>query len=85
MTILRSTDSLSHDAPRGTEVTPVTSGIGAGLAGLDFERPHVRFGWSPNAIAIWDNRGAQHHAVGDDWPAPCTMERVSIAGGVLTR
>lgn len=46
---------------------------------------HVRFRWSPNAIAIWDNRSTQHYAVGDYWPAPRTMERVTVAGDRVTR
>ena len=46
---------------------------------------HVRFRWTPNAIAIWDNRSTQHYAVGDYWPEPRTMERVTVAGDVVTR
>jgi taurine dioxygenase len=45
----------------------------------------VRFRWTPNAIAIWDNRSTQHYAVGDYWPAPRVMERVTVAGDVVTR
>ena len=41
---------------------------------------HVRWNWTPDSIAIWDNRATQHDAVGDYWPAPRTMERVTIAG-----
>lgn len=45
----------------------------------------VRFRWTPNAIAIWDNRSTQHYAVGDYWPAPRQVERVTIAGDVVKR
>jgi alpha-ketoglutarate-dependent taurine dioxygenase len=40
----------------------------------------VRFRWSPNAVAIWDNRSTQHYPVADYWPAKRRMERVTIAG-----
>jgi len=40
----------------------------------------VRFRWTPNAIAIWDNRATQHYPVADYWPARRRMERVTIAG-----
>ena len=40
----------------------------------------VRFRWSPNAVAIWDNRATQHYPVADYWPARRRMERVTIAG-----
>lgn len=41
---------------------------------------HVRFRWTPNAVAIWDNRATQHYPVADYWPAKRRMERVTIAG-----
>lgn len=40
----------------------------------------VRFRWSANAVAIWDNRATQHYPVADYWPARRRMERVTIAG-----
>jgi taurine dioxygenase len=40
----------------------------------------VRWRWSPNAIAIWDNRCTQHYAVQDYWPAVRKMERAGIVG-----
>jgi len=42
----------------------------------------VRFRWTPNAVAIWDNRPTQHYPVADYWPARRRMERVTIAGDV---
>lgn len=40
----------------------------------------VRFSWTPNSVAIWDNRCTQHYAVQDYWPAPRKMERAGIRG-----
>ena len=40
----------------------------------------VRFRWSPNAVAIWDNRSTQHYPVADYWPARRRMERVTVMG-----
>jgi taurine dioxygenase len=42
----------------------------------------VRFRWTPNAVAIWDNRATQHYPVADYWPARRRMERVTIRGDV---
>lgn len=39
-----------------------------------------RFRWTPNSIAFWDNRAAQHLAASDYFPAVRVMERVTIAG-----
>jgi taurine dioxygenase len=46
---------------------------------------HVRFCWTPNALAIWDNRSTQHYAVGDYWPQPRTMERATVSGDRVER
>jgi taurine dioxygenase len=40
----------------------------------------VRWRWSPNSVAIWDNRCTQHYAVMDYWPAVRKMERAGIIG-----
>ena len=40
----------------------------------------VRWKWSPNSFAIWDNRCTQHYAVMDYWPAVRKMERAGIIG-----
>ena len=40
----------------------------------------VRFQWSVNAIALWDNRSAQHFAMWDYWPQPRQGHRVTIRG-----
>ena len=46
------------------------------------QRPEfqVRFNWSPNAIALWDNRCTQHFALWDYWPEERKGHRVTIAG-----
>ncbi|MFF5989699.1 TauD/TfdA dioxygenase family protein [Prauserella flavalba] len=40
----------------------------------------VRFRWTENAVAFWDNRATQHYAVNDYAPHPRVAERVAIAG-----
>lgn len=39
-----------------------------------------RFRWEPGSVAFWDNRGTQHYAASDYWPARRVMERVAIVG-----
>ena len=40
----------------------------------------VRWRWTKNSFAIWDNRCTQHYAVHDYWPATRRMERATIIG-----
>ncbi|MDQ8703559.1 TauD/TfdA family dioxygenase [Streptomyces sp. LHD-70] len=40
----------------------------------------VRWRWTENSVAIWDNRSTQHYAVQDYWPAVRRMERAGIVG-----
>ena len=40
----------------------------------------VRWRWTENSVAIWDNRCTQHYAVQDYWPAVRRMERAGIVG-----
>ncbi|MBD8053791.1 TauD/TfdA family dioxygenase [Rhodococcus ruber] len=40
----------------------------------------VRWRWTKNSVAIWDNRSTQHYAVQDYWPAVRRMERAGIVG-----
>jgi taurine dioxygenase len=40
----------------------------------------VRFRWTKNSVALWDNRCTQHYAVQDYWPAVRKMERAGIVG-----
>jgi len=46
------------------------------------QRPEfqLRFRWSQNAIALWDNRSTQHFALWDYWPATREGHRVTIKG-----
>ncbi|MGE0626068.1 MAG: TauD/TfdA dioxygenase family protein [Pseudomonadales bacterium] len=46
------------------------------------QRPEfqVRFRWSPNAVAFWDNRCTQHFALWDYWPEERKGHRVTIEG-----
>jgi taurine dioxygenase len=41
---------------------------------------HVRFRWTPHAIAFWDNRCTQHLAVWDYFPQTRSGFRVTIGG-----
>ena len=41
----------------------------------------VRFKWSRNSVAFWDNRSTQHYAVMDYQPCHRKMERTAIIGG----
>ena len=47
--------------------------------GVDFQ---CRFRWSPNAVAIWDNRSTQHFAIFDYWPHVRTGLRAGVCGPV---
>jgi taurine dioxygenase len=40
----------------------------------------VRWRWTRNSFAIWDNRCTQHYAVQDYWPAVRKMERAGVMG-----
>jgi taurine dioxygenase len=40
----------------------------------------MRFRWSENAIAFWDNRATQHYGVLDYWPQERIVERVTVMG-----
>jgi taurine dioxygenase len=40
----------------------------------------VRFRWSNDSLALWDNRATQHYASSDYWPQNRIMERATIIG-----
>jgi taurine dioxygenase len=42
----------------------------------------VRWRWTRNSFAIWDNRCTQHYAVQDYWPAVRKMERAGVVGDI---
>lgn len=44
---------------------------------IDFQ---IRFRWSRNDVAFWDNRCVMHHAVWDYWPHERKGRRVTIKG-----
>jgi len=44
---------------------------------VDFQ---IRFRWSKNDVAFWDNRCTMHHAIWDYWPNERKGRRVTIKG-----
>jgi taurine dioxygenase len=46
------------------------------------ERPHwmMRFRWSDDSIAFWDNRTVQHYAIWDYWPNVRSGYRMFVGG-----
>jgi taurine dioxygenase len=42
----------------------------------------VRWRWTPNSVAIWDNRSTQHYAVMDYPPCHRRMDRATIIGDI---
>ena len=45
----------------------------------------VRWRWTPNSVAIWDNRCTQHYAVADYPPTVRQMQRAGVIGTKLVR
>lgn len=41
---------------------------------------HVRWRWSKNTVALWDNRSTQHLAVSDYFPARRAVRRAAVLG-----
>jgi taurine dioxygenase len=37
-----------------------------------------RYRWSPNAVAIWDNRASQHYAINDYYGVRRHMQRIAV-------
>lgn len=80
-------DTLFASMYAAFETLSISSGESRAL--LDFlyrhqQRPEfqVRFNWTKNAIAIWDNRCTQHFALWDYWPEERQGHRVTIKGEV---
>ena len=46
----------------------------------EFLEYQCRFHWTPDSVAMWDNRSVQHYACSDYWPSIRIMERASITG-----
>jgi len=40
----------------------------------------VRLSWTPDTVAIWDNRSTQHKPVNDFFPQHRRMHRITITG-----
>ncbi len=38
----------------------------------------ARLRWQPGTLAVWDNRSTQHYAVGDFFPAPRLLHRITF-------
>ena len=38
----------------------------------------IRFKWTENTIAIWDNRCTMHYAIGDYMPHHRQMNRITV-------
>lgn len=52
---------------------------------IDSAEYHCRFHWTPNAIAMWDNRLTQHRVVADRPSARRRMQRLTLVGERPTR
>ena len=51
----------------------------------DYPEHQVRFTWTNDAVAFWDNRAVQHYAASDYWPQVRIMERASLIGPTPVR
>jgi taurine dioxygenase len=67
---------------RINELTETESDAMLGLLFDHCERPdfQIRFKWSVNDVAFWDNRCTMHHAIWDYWPEERKGRRVTIKG-----
>ena len=59
------------------ESTALLNYFTAHIAQPEFQ---VRWKWTPNAVAFWDNRFTQHYALADYYPAHRRMRRATILG-----
>jgi taurine dioxygenase len=65
----------------GQDFAPGAGHLLAYLAGrAAIPEYQVRWRWTPDSIAIWDNRSTQHYAVMDYPPTVRRMERAGIVG-----
>lgn len=65
----------------GTDYAPGASALLNYLIGrAAIPEYQVRWRWSDDSFAIWDNRCTQHYAVQDYWPAVRKMERAGVVG-----
>jgi len=63
-------------------LTPKESEAILALLFAHIQRPEfiVRWRWTPNAVAFWDNRVTQHYAVSDYLPHRRVMNRATVLG-----
>jgi taurine dioxygenase len=63
-------------------LTPKESEAILSLLFAHIQRPDfvVRWRWTPNAVAFWDNRVTQHYAVSDYLPHRRVMNRATVLG-----
>jgi taurine dioxygenase len=65
----------------GQDYVPVAGQLLAYLIGrASIPEYQVRWRWTPNSVAIWDNRSTQHYAVMDYAPTIRRMDRAGIVG-----
>ncbi|KAK9695007.1 hypothetical protein K7432_013197 [Basidiobolus ranarum] len=65
------------------ELTPIESDVILDFLFNHLQRSHeaqVRWSWTPNSVAIWDNRSTQHNATPDYYPYSRYGERVTVLG-----
>jgi taurine dioxygenase len=68
-----------------TRINELTEPESAAILGMLFEHCEqadfqIRFRWSRNDVAFWDNRSVMHRAIWDYWPHERTGHRVTIKG-----
>ena len=68
-----------------TRIVELQEAESAALLGFLFNHSEqiefqIRFRWSRNDVAFWDNRCVMHHAVWDYWPHERKGRRVTIKG-----
>ena len=66
---------------RIVELEPAESDALLSFLGHHMEKPEfcMRWHWSPNDIAFWDNRSVQHYAV-DDYESSRVVQRIVLEG-----
>ena len=53
---------------------------GRGARPIAAPRSRMRLKWEPGTVTVFDNFATQHRAIGDRYPQPRVMHRVTIAG-----
>jgi len=68
-----------------SHILDISAGESRGVLSFLYEhlaRPHwsMRFRWTDNSIALWDNRCTQHYAIWDYWPNVRSGYRMFVGG-----